>query len=79
YLFNCRSVNLFKSRGSFFSNIYLFVGIIFVIIAQLLLIYSKYMNQVFHTYPLDISSWMICLLASFAIIPVFLVEKRALA
>jgi cation-transporting ATPase F len=58
YLFNCRS--LIRSSWSLgaFSNRWLLAGVAAMIVAQMAFTYVPFMNEAFHSAPLDSAAWL---------------------
>jgi magnesium-transporting ATPase (P-type) len=58
YLFNCRSlIRSFWSLGTF-SNLWLLAGVAAMIAAQIAFTYGPFMNEAFHSAPLDAAAWL---------------------
>ena len=71
YLLSCRSLLHSVLSVGFWSNPWIFRGISAMVAAQLLFTHTKAMNRLFHTAPLDFTSWLyICAvgLAAFLIV-----------
>ncbi|MEW6157164.1 MAG: HAD-IC family P-type ATPase, partial [Verrucomicrobiota bacterium] len=58
YLLNCRSLLHSMFTVGVFANRWLFVGIGAMIAAQLAFTYSPWMNRLFHSAPMDLTSWI---------------------
>ncbi len=58
YLLNCRSLRLSMFSLGLFSNIWVWGGIFFMIMAQLAFTYLPIMNQLFHTAPIGLNDWL---------------------
>jgi magnesium-transporting ATPase (P-type) len=58
YLLNCRSLRLSIFSLGLFSNIWVWGGIFFMIMAQLAFTYLPIMNQLFHTAPIGLNDWL---------------------
>ncbi len=73
YLFHCRSLGPSALKTNFFSNPPLFIGVSFVLLAQVAFIYVPFMNRIFYSSSLDVKAWfistgvaiMICMLVAF--------------
>ncbi len=58
YLFNCRSLTKSILRIGFFSNKLIFLGVAVMILLQITFTYVPTMNEIFHSHPIGIESWM---------------------
>ena len=58
YLFNCRSLIRPSWSLGAFSNRWLLVGVVAMIAAQLAFTYAPFMNEAFHSAPLDGAAWL---------------------
>jgi cation-transporting P-type ATPase F len=58
YLFNCRSLRRSLFEIGWFTNPWIFFGIIVMTGLQLLFVYTTLMNDLFHTHPISVSAWM---------------------
>jgi cation-transporting P-type ATPase F len=58
YLLNCRSLTRPLWTLGFFSNPWLIVGIVTMLVAQLLFTYAPVMNRLFHSAPLAWEQWL---------------------
>lgn len=58
YLFNCRSLNKSILKIGFFSNKFIFLGVTTMILLQIAFTYIPVMNDIFHSYPISIDSWL---------------------
>lgn len=76
YLFNCRSLNENVFKMNFFSNRYLLLGVALMIILQMIFIYTKFMNSVFSTEPLEADSLLYILLVGIGSLLLIELEKR---
>jgi cation-transporting ATPase F len=76
YLFNCRSLNENVFKIDFFSNRYLLLGVASMIILQMIFIYTKFMNSVFSTEPLEADSLLYILLVGIGSLLLIELEKR---
>ena len=61
YLFNCRSLRYSMFRLGVFSNRWLIVGVVVMVLLQLLFTYSSTMNVLFGTAPIEINEWILVL------------------
>jgi Ca2+-transporting ATPase len=58
YLFNCRSLAKSVFRIGFFSNKLIFLGVGLMILLQIVFTYTPAMNEIFHSKPIGIESWL---------------------
>jgi magnesium-transporting ATPase (P-type) len=58
YLLNCRSLLHSMFRVGVWSNLWIFAGITAMLTAQLFFTHSPLMNRLFHTAPIDLTSWL---------------------
>jgi cation-transporting ATPase F len=58
YLFACRSLRLPIWRLGLFTNPWVWVGAVVMLLAQLLLTYAPFMNRLFHTAPIEWIWWV---------------------
>ncbi|MBX3270750.1 MAG: HAD-IC family P-type ATPase [Sandaracinaceae bacterium] len=63
YLFACRSLRVPLWRIGLFSNPWVWVGALVMLVAQLAFTYVPFMNRLFHTAPLDLGWWLYFTLA----------------
>ncbi len=63
-LFNCRSRRYTMFKLGFFSNRWLILGVVLMVVAQLLFTYAPVMNQIFRTAPIRLYDWAIIIGAS---------------
>jgi len=75
YLFNCRSLSSPFWRLGWFSNPWLWGGVLLMIALQLAFTYLPTMNRLFGTAPLGIVEWMEILAAGFAVMLIVGAEK----
>ncbi|NWK57295.1 cation-transporting P-type ATPase [Verrucomicrobiaceae bacterium N1E253] len=57
YLYNCRSFSRSIFAIGFFSNKWIIIGSLIMIVLQLLITYSPAMNTLFHTAPIGLDVW----------------------
>lgn len=72
---NCRSEVQSIFRTNPFSNPYLISATIFVVLLQLIAVYSEFMNRILHTVPLTLRDWALIIGVAFSIILVEEVRK----
>jgi cation-transporting ATPase F len=58
YLLNCRSLTHSMWSQGLFSNPFLIAGIAAMVVVQLVFTYVPLMNQLFHSAPIDLESWL---------------------
>jgi magnesium-transporting ATPase (P-type) len=58
YLFACRSLRLPAWRLGFWSNRWMWLGVLAMLLAQLAFTYLPVMNRLFHTAPVDAIWWL---------------------
>ncbi len=75
YLIDCRSLNLPIHKISAFSNLSIYLGIAVVVLAQTAFVYTPFMNQWFHTAPLNTEAWTMSILVAFSILIIIGIEK----
>ena len=75
YLFDCRSLKYSMFKVGVFSNPYVWLGVIIMILLQLMFTYLPIMNRFFQSKPIGLKSWGIVLVISFVISAVIGVEK----
>jgi cation-transporting ATPase F len=75
YLLNCRSLTDSMLRIGLFSNPWLWVGIVVMLLAQAAFTYAPVLHWLFHTAPLGGEEWLIATGAGFAIYLIVGVEK----
>ncbi|GAB4196326.1 MAG: cation-transporting P-type ATPase [Thermoflexibacter sp.] len=75
YLFNCRSLKDSVFKIGFFSNRFLLLGVILMILLQLAFTYLPIMNQIFHSAPISLVHWGHIIGASFLIFIIIEIEK----
>lgn len=75
YLLNCRSLKYPITKIGLFSNRTVFLGIAFVILAQLAFVYLPFMQQWFDSSALKADAWGISIAIAFTILPIIGFEK----
>ena len=63
-LFNCRSRRYTMFKLGVFSNPWLLLGVVLMVVAQLLFTYAPVMNEIFRTAPIRLGDWAIIIGAS---------------
>ena len=67
YLFNCRSLQFSMFKLGFFTNGWLLLGVLIMVFLQLIFTYAPFMNTIFDTAPIDLSTWIIIIFYGFII------------
>jgi magnesium-transporting ATPase (P-type) len=75
YLFNCRSLRYSIFRLGVFSNRWLILGVIIMILLQMLFTYAPIMNSLFGSAPVGVGDWMLILGGGSVIFTVVGLEK----
>lgn len=75
YLFSCRSLTRSVLSVGLFSNMWIWVGCMAMITAQILFTQTTFMNRMFHTAPIPLLEWEEIILASLIIMTVVGIEK----
>ncbi len=75
YLFNCRSLTRSMFSLGLFSNRWLIGGVVIMIALQLMFTYAPFMNRIFYSAPLDLSSWIPILATGVIVYTVVGIEK----
>ena len=75
YLVDCRSINFSVNKIGLFSNPFIYVGIVTVLLVQSAFVYMPFMNRWFHSSPLKIEAWGISAMVAFSILIIISVEK----
>jgi cation-transporting P-type ATPase F len=75
YLFNCRSLTKSLFSIGFFSNPWIFLGVLGMMVLQLAFIYLEPMNLVFHSEPIGLDSWLWIVIAGIVLFAIISFEK----
>jgi magnesium-transporting ATPase (P-type) len=75
YLINCRSLKFSVQEIGFFSNPFIYLGIMTVLITQVLFVYSPVMNQWFHSSPLLAEAWAVSAVVACSVLIIIGIEK----
>lgn len=75
YLFNCRSLHYSMFKLGVFSNRWLVMGVVTMVVLQLLFTYSPAMNKLFGSAPMGSSEWLLVLAGGLLIYTVVGIEK----
>lgn len=75
YLFNCRSLSYSMFRIGVFSNIWVVLGVIAMILLQVLFTYVPFMNQILGSAPIGMAAWGRILVIGLAIYIFVEIEK----
>jgi len=58
-----------------FSNLYVLIGIGFVVFAQIAFVYVPFMNKLFSSYPIQLEGWLLSVSIGLTILPIVAFEK----
>jgi magnesium-transporting ATPase (P-type) len=75
YLFNCRSLRFSIFKIGFFSNLYVLLGVGFVVLTHIGFVYLPFMNKIFGSSPLNLEIWMRSIAVALVILPIIAFEK----
>ena len=75
YLFNCRKLYETIFTRKFFNNIYAFIAVGLLIVAQLMFTYIPFMNTLFGTSPIIVMHWLYVVLAGLVVFFIVEIEK----
>ncbi len=75
YLFNCRKIKQASVGKGFWSNKYAFMAVGALVVLQAIFVYLPFMNTFFETTPIELSQWVVPLLAGLAVFWVVEAEK----
>ncbi|MEG9326313.1 cation-transporting P-type ATPase [Salinimicrobium catena] len=75
YLFNCRSLRRSIKEIGWFSNMWVYYGAFAMLVLQLIFIHTPFMNNLFHSAPIGLSSWVRIMLAGLGLFLIVFVEK----
>ncbi|MFO7570382.1 MAG: HAD-IC family P-type ATPase, partial [Smithellaceae bacterium] len=75
YLFNCRSLTKSAFKIGFFTNPYVILGCLTMIVLQLLYTYAPFMNTIFQSAPIGIEDWLLIIGVSIVTYTVVGMEK----
>ena len=64
YLFNSRSIKYSLFRIGFFTNMWLILGVITMIMLQIAFTYAPFMNNLFNTAPISLRAWLMIIAVS---------------
>ncbi|QLH08019.1 carbonate dehydratase [Nitrosopumilus ureiphilus] len=78
YLLNCRSLTKSIFKIGFFTNKFIFIGIAIMLLLQIFFTYSPTMNEVFHSHPIGIESWLKIICVSFLVLIIIEIKKFTL-
>ena len=76
YLLNCRSLRYSMFKLGFFSNPWLLIGVLTMMVLQVFFTHSITMNQLFGSAPLNLIQWAMVLLVGLIIYIIIDIEKR---
>ncbi len=75
YLFNCRSLRRSIREIGWFSNMWVYYGVLAMFVLQLLFIHAPFMNKLFHSAPIGLDSWLWIFAAGLALFIIVYIEK----
>lgn len=75
YLFNCRSLRRSVSEIGWFSNKWVYYGAFAMLVLQLVFIHTPLMNDLFHSAPIGLNSWLRILAAGIGLFTIVYLEK----
>ncbi|MCF6210312.1 MAG: cation-transporting P-type ATPase [Gammaproteobacteria bacterium] len=75
YLFNCRSLRYSMFKLGVFSNRWLVMGVVIMVLLQLMFTYSPILNQLFGSAPIGITEWLWVLTGGLLIYTAVGIEK----
>jgi Ca2+-transporting ATPase len=75
YLFNCRSLRYSMFKVGLFSNPFVLVGVVLMVLLQLGYTYLPFMNTAFHSAPISLVDWGYCVAVGVVIYIVMELEK----
>ena len=67
YLFSCRSLKHSIFKLGFFSNSWLILGVLIMVLLQLAFAYVPFMNTIFESAPIDATEWMVIIASGFIV------------
>ena len=76
YLFNCRSLSKSILQLGFFSNIWVFGGVLAMLLTQMVYTYAPFMHQWFHSTAIGFDSWVRILATGFVAYLIVEGEKK---
>ncbi len=76
YLFNCRSLSKSIFQLGFFSNMWVFGGVVVMLFMQITYTYMPIMNRLFHSTAIGADSWVLIVLAGLTVYAIVEVEKN---
>lgn len=75
YLFNCRSLTKSAWEIGLFSNKFIFLGVGIMILLQITFTYVPVMNEIFHSHPIKINSWIKIIVVSLVTFLIIEIKK----
>ena len=75
YLFNCRSLRYSFIRVGVWSNPFFWIGVITMVLLQIAFTHAPFMNVAFHSAPMTLAEWVICMSVGITIFAVIGMEK----
>jgi calcium-translocating P-type ATPase len=74
YLFNCKELQRSVFRTNVFSNKFLLLGVVLMTLSQIAFTHTDFMNDIFKSESLDLSTWIEIIVISFSVM--FVVEIK---
>lgn len=75
YLINCRSLRRSVREIGWFSNKWVYYGVLAMLALQLVFIHAPFMNALFHSAPIGLNSWLRILAAGLGLFTIVYLEK----
>jgi cation-transporting P-type ATPase F len=75
YLFNCRSLRRSIKEIGWFSNKKVYYGVFTMLALHILFIYVPFMNDLFHSAPIGLKSWLRIIIAGIILFNIVYIEK----
>ena len=76
FLFSCRSLKHSILKIGLFSNLFIWAGVFLMLILQILYTYTPLMNKLFHSEPISLVDWVLCVSVGIFILVIIEVEKK---
>jgi magnesium-transporting ATPase (P-type) len=76
YLFNTRTLVQPLRTVGMFTNPWIWGGVALMAVLQIILIYVPMFNTLFHTAPIDATSWAACMAAGSIVLSAVALEKK---
>ena len=75
YLFSCKQLELSVFKTNLLDNKFLLLGVGFMVLLQLLFTHTTFMNNVFKSEPLELTTWLAIITISFCVVLVVEIKK----